>query len=131
MLIARFTAVKVLPSPGTALVITFLSLSVLGMPPFSGFWAKVFVFGAAIQGGLWMFAAAGLVASVVAAFYYLRIIKVIWFDTPEFDVTTDKAPAGSQWIGWAAAAFSFPVLLIALTWLEPLTRAAAAGVGIG
>jgi NADH-quinone oxidoreductase subunit N len=46
-------------------------------------------------------------------------------------VTTDKAPAEAQWIGWAAAAFSFPVLLIALTWLEPLTRAAAAGVGIG
>ena len=46
-------------------------------------------------------------------------------------VTTDKAPVSAQWIGWAAAAFSFPVLLVALTWLEPLTRAAAAGVGIG
>ena len=36
--------------PGTAIVLTFLSLSVLGMPPFSGFWAKVYAFGAAIQG---------------------------------------------------------------------------------
>ena len=74
--IADLAGLKV-DRPGTAIVITFLSLSVLGMPPFSGFWAKVFVFGAAIEGGLWVFAALGLAASVVAAFYYLRIIKLI------------------------------------------------------
>lgn len=117
--------------PLTAIALTILSLSAVGIPPMSGFWGKFYVFGAAADAGYWMAGAAGLVASVVAAFYYLRIIKVIWFDTPEFDVTTDKAPVSAQWIGWAAAAFSFPVLLIALTWLEPLTRAAAAGVGIG
>lgn len=117
--------------PLTAVALTILSLSAVGIPPMSGFWGKFYVFGAAADAGYWMAGAAGLVASVVAAFYYLRIIKVIWFDTPEFDVTTDKAPVSAQWIGWAAAAFSFPVLLIALTWLEPLTRAAAAGVGIG
>ena len=117
--------------PVTAVALTILSLSAVGIPPMSGFWGKFYVFGAAADAGYWMAGAAGLVASVVAAFYYLRIIKVIWFDTPEFDVTTDKAPVSAQWIGWAAAAFSFPVLLIALTWLEPLTRAAAAGVGIG
>lgn len=117
--------------PLTAVALTILSLSAVGIPPMSGFWGKFYVFGAAADAGYWMAGAAGLVASVVAAFYYLRIIKVIWFDTPEFDATTDKAPVSAQWIGWAAAAFSFPVLLIALTWLEPLTRAAAAGVGIG
>ena len=117
--------------PLTAIALTILSLSAVGIPPMSGFWGKFYVFGAAADAGYWMAGAAGLVASVVAAFYYLRIIKVMWFDTPEFDVTTDKAPVSAQWIGWAAAAFSFPVLLIALTWLEPLTRAAAAGVGIG
>jgi len=117
--------------PLTAVALTILSLSAIGIPPMSGFWGKFYVFGAAADAGYWMAGAAGLVASVVAGFYYLRIIKVIWFDTPEFDVTTDKAPVSAQWIGWAAAAFSFPVLLLALTWLEPLTRAAAAGVGIG
>ena len=115
----------------TAIALTILSLSAVGIPPMSGFWGKFYVFGAAADAGYWMAGAAGLVASVVAAFYYLRIIKVMWFDTPEFDVTTDKAPVSAQWISWAAAAFSFPMLLIALTWLEPLTRAAAAGVGIG
>ena len=74
---------------------------------------------------------AGLVASVVAAFYYLRLIKMMWFDAPATEVKTDKAPLEAQWIAWAAAAFAFPVVIIALAWLEPLTKAAAAGVGVG
>ncbi|AQR61953.1 NADH-quinone oxidoreductase subunit N [Brevundimonas sp. LM2] len=116
--------------PVTAIAITVLSLSVLGMPPFSGFWGKYYVFGAAASAGYWMVAAAGLVASVVAAFYYLRIIKLMWFDAaPEGTVATDKAPVESQWIGWACAAFSFPLVIVGLTWLEPLTRMAATGFG--
>ena len=115
--------------PGTALVITFLSLSVLGMPPFSGFWAKVFVFGAAIQGGLWIFAAMGLVASVVAAFYYLRMIKLIWFDpSPGL---TDPAPRDAQWVAYAAAAFSAPLVLLALGPLDRLADTAMRVLGMG
>jgi len=118
--------------PLTALAITILSLSVLGMPPFSGFWGKYYVFGAAASAGYWMVAAAGLVASVVAAFYYLRIIKLMWFDAaPEGTAPTDKAPVEAQWIGWACAAFSFPLVIVGLTWLEPLTRIAATGFGAG
>ena len=117
--------------PLTAIALTVLALSAVGIPPLSGFWGKFFVFGAAADAGYWMAGAAGLVASVVAGFYYLRIIKTMWFDTPEFDVKTDKAPAAPQWIGWAAAAFSLPIVIVALSYLEPLTRAAAAGVGIG
>jgi NADH-quinone oxidoreductase subunit N len=118
--------------PVTAIAITVLSLSLLGMPPFAGFWGKVFVFGAAIEGGLWIPAAIGLAASVVAAFYYLRIIKLMWFDAaPEGSVATDPAPKEAQWIGWACAAFSFPLVIIGLTWLDPLTRAAATGFGAG
>ncbi|WP_409021020.1 NADH-quinone oxidoreductase subunit NuoN [Brevundimonas vesicularis] len=117
--------------PLTAVALTILALSAVGIPPMSGFWGKFFVFGAAADAGYWMAGAAGLVASVVAGFYYLRIIKVMWFDTPEFDVKTDKAPVAPQWIAWAAAAFSLPIVILALGYLEPLTRAAAAGVGIG
>lgn len=117
--------------PVTAIALTVLALSAVGIPPLSGFWGKFFVFGAAADAGYWMAGAAGLVASVVAGFYYLRIIKHMWFDKPEFDVTTDKAPAAPQWIGWAAAAFSLPIVIVALSYLEPLTRAASAGVGIG
>ncbi len=117
--------------PLTAVALTILSLSVLGMPPFSGFWGKYYVFGAAAEAGDWQVAAVGLVASVVAAFYYLRIIKLMWFDTPLDDVKTDKAPVESQWIGWASAAFAFPLVMVGLTWLEPLTRIAASGFGAG
>ena len=126
--IADLAGLKV-DRPGTAIVITFLSLSVLGMPPFSGFWAKVFVFGAAIEGGLWVFAALGLAASVVAAFYYLRIIKLIWFDpSPGL---TDPAPRDAQWVAYAAAAFCFPLVLFALGFLDRFAGVAAASLGLG
>jgi NADH-quinone oxidoreductase subunit N len=117
--------------PVTTVAITVLSLSVLGMPPFSGFWGKFYVFGAAASAGYWMVAAAGLVASVVAAFYYLRIIKLMWFDAPLDDVATDAAPVEAQWIGWACAAFTFPLVIVGLMYLEPLAKAAAAGFGAG
>ncbi|HEV7352809.1 MAG TPA: NADH-quinone oxidoreductase subunit NuoN [Brevundimonas sp.] len=115
--------------PLTAIALTVLALSVLGMPPFSGFWGKYYVFGAAADAGYWQVAAAGLVASVVAAFYYLRIIKVMWFDPAPEQAATDPAPVEAQWTAWAAAAFAFPLVIVGLTWIEPLTRVAAAGLG--
>ncbi|MNQ39426.1 NADH-quinone oxidoreductase subunit N [compost metagenome] len=117
--------------PLMAVALTVLSLSAVGIPPMSGFWGKFFVFGAAADAGYWMAGAAGLVASVVAGFYYLRIIKVMWFDAAETEVVTDKSPLEAKWIAFAAAAFCFPLVIVALTWLEPLTRAAASGVGVG
>ncbi|CAN5225627.1 NADH-quinone oxidoreductase subunit NuoN [soil metagenome] len=117
--------------PLTTIAFTILSLSVLGMPPMAGFWAKFYVFGAAAQAGYWMVGAAGLVASVVSAFYYLRIIKLMWFDAPLDDVTPDAAPVEAKTIAFAAAAFSFPVVIVGLMVLEPLTKAAAAGFGAG
>ncbi len=116
--------------PLTAIALTVLCLSVLGMPPFSGFWSKYYVFGAAAEAGYWQVAAAGLVASVVAAFYYLRIIKLMWFDPPlEGAVEADPAPVEARTIALASAAFAFPLVIIGLTWLEPLTRIAAGGFG--
>ena len=109
------------------IVLTVLALSVLGMPPFSGFWSKFFVFGAAIHAGLWGFAAAGLVASVIGAFYYLRIIKLMWFDAPPSD--TDKSPAEAKWIAYAAAAFAFPGVAVFLWLVYPLAQTAAIGFG--
>ncbi len=109
------------------IAITALALSVLGMPPFGGFWAKYFVFGAAINSGLWGFAAAGLVASVIGAFYYLRLIKLMWFDTS--DITMDKMPAETKWVAYAAAAVSlFAIPLIVFVW--PLATNAAKSFGL-
>ncbi|MBP7704874.1 MAG: NADH-quinone oxidoreductase subunit NuoN [Caulobacter sp.] len=113
--------------PGMALALTAFSLSALGLPPFSGFFAKFYVFKAALGAGLAWAAIAALVGSVVAAFYYLRLIKVMWFDAPAGPV--DKPALSGRTIAIAAALFSFPVSLVALVWLDPLSKAAAAVFG--
>ncbi len=118
--------------PVMTLALTVLSLSVLGMPPLAGFWGKWAIFGAAAEAGYWMVGAAGLVASVVAGFYYLRIIKLMWFDpAPEGVEAIDRSPIEAKTVAIAAALFSFPLVMVALTWLEPLARAAAVGYGAG
>ncbi|WEX07547.1 NADH-quinone oxidoreductase subunit NuoN [Chelativorans sp. AA-79] len=67
-------------NPAMATVMTILMFSMAGIPPLAGFWAKWYVFLAAIDAGLVALAVIGVLASVVAAYYYLRIIKVMWFD---------------------------------------------------
>jgi NADH-quinone oxidoreductase subunit N len=115
--------------PGLALAFTALSFSMMGIPPFSGFWAKFYVFKAAIAGGMWPVAVFGLVTSVVAAFYYLRIVKTIWFD-PSPGQTDPAPPADARTIAGAAALFSFALVSPALAALDPLARMAAAAFGL-
>ncbi|MEE9375497.1 MAG: NADH-quinone oxidoreductase subunit NuoN [Rhizobiaceae bacterium] len=69
-------------NPMMALVLTALMFSLAGIPPLAGFWGKYFVFLAAIQSQLYVLSVIGVIASVVGAFYYLRIVKIIWFDEP-------------------------------------------------
>jgi NADH-quinone oxidoreductase subunit N len=114
--------------PGIALAMTALSFSTMGIPPFSGFWAKVYVFKAAIAAGLWPVAAIALVGSVVAAFYYLRLVKVMWFDPAPG--TTERPALYASGVAYASALFSFPVVLVALAALDPLARTAAAAFGL-
>jgi len=109
--------------PALGLAMTVFAFSALGLPPLSGFWAKFFVFKAAINADLAWVAVAGLVGSVVAAFYYLRLVKMIWFDDSAGEI--DKPPVEAWAIAVVMALFSFPVAMIALTWLEPLARRAA------
>ena len=59
-----------------------LMFSLAGIPPLAGFFAECFVFLAAIQAGLYALAVIGVVASVVGAYYYLRIVKIMFFDEP-------------------------------------------------
>ena len=115
--------------PGLALAMTAFSLSALGLPPFSGFWAKVFVFEAALNAGSPIAAVLGLVGSVVAAaFYYLRLIKVMWFDAPAG--ATDAPPMEARVIAVGLALFSFPVVLGALIWIYPAAGRAAHAFGL-
>lgn len=68
--------------PGLALAMAIFMFSLAGIPPMLGFNAKVAVFQAAIFAGLYPLAVVGFVASVIGAFYYLRIVKVMYIDAP-------------------------------------------------
>jgi NADH-quinone oxidoreductase subunit N len=72
--------------PFMAIVLTALMFSMAGIPPLAGFFAKYFVFVAAIEAKLYALAIIGVLSSVVGAYYYLRIVKLMWFDeaTGEF-----------------------------------------------
>jgi NADH-quinone oxidoreductase subunit N len=65
-----------------AIFLSAMMLSLAGIPPLAGFFAKWYVFNAAIQAHLYPLAVIGVLMSVVACFYYLRIVKVIYFDEP-------------------------------------------------
>jgi len=67
-------------NPFMATVLTILMFSLAGIPPLAGFFAKYFVFVAAIEAKLYALAIIGVLASVVGAYYYLRVIKLMWFD---------------------------------------------------
>ena len=69
-----------------------------------------------------------LVGSVVAAFYYLRLIKAMWFDGTAG--TTDKPPFEAKAIAVAAAVFTFPVVIVALRGLDMLAERAAQAFGL-
>jgi NADH-quinone oxidoreductase subunit N len=68
--------------PVMAAMLAMLLFSLAGIPPLAGFFAKFYVFLAAIQAGLYPLAVIGVLASVVGAYYYLRIIKLMYFDEP-------------------------------------------------
>ncbi|MBI4182632.1 MAG: NADH-quinone oxidoreductase subunit NuoN [Proteobacteria bacterium] len=69
-------------NPMMALAMAVFMFSMAGLPPLAGFFGKLYVFLAAIDAGLYTLAVIGVVSSVVAAYYYLRIVKVMYFDEP-------------------------------------------------
>ncbi|MEX0808065.1 MAG: NADH-quinone oxidoreductase subunit NuoN [Dongiaceae bacterium] len=78
--------------PMMAAAFAIFMFSMAGIPPLAGFFGKFYVFMAAVNAGLYVLAVIGVVASVVAAFYYLRIVKLMYFDEP--------TEAFDQPLGW-------------------------------
>jgi NADH-quinone oxidoreductase subunit N len=97
-------------NPGMALCITFFMVSLIGIPPWLGFFGKWFAFAPAFEAGLAWLVVIALVMSVVGAFYYLRIIKMIWFDEPTREFIL--APRTVRFIAIASALLVFPLLVI-------------------
>ncbi|WP_028918679.1 NADH-quinone oxidoreductase subunit NuoN [Pseudoxanthomonas suwonensis] len=69
-------------NPWMAGLVLCIMASLAGVPPFLGFWTKLAVLAAAVQGGMLWLALLGVVCAVIGAFYYLRVIKVMYFDEP-------------------------------------------------
>jgi NADH-quinone oxidoreductase subunit N len=88
-------------NPVLAFIFAMLLFSLAGAPPLAGFFAKWYVFVAAINAGLFTLSVIGVLTSVVGAYYYLAIVKVMYFDEPltkldpvRIDVRTVVAVAG-------------------------------------
>ena len=98
--------------PVVAFSFTVILFSLAGIPPLAGFFAKFYVFMAVIKSNLFALAIIGLITSVVSAFYYLRIIKIIYFDPEQekFDPITSKGIRFS---------LAFSTLLILFYFLNP------------
>jgi NADH-quinone oxidoreductase subunit N len=106
--------------PGMAFILAMLMFSLIGIPPLAGFFGKFYAFAAAIEAKLYILAVIGIVASVVSAFYYLRIVKVMYFDEP----TASYAEGALEVKGVIALTFGF-VFLFGI-FAGPMVDAAAA-----
>ena len=88
-------------NPHMALALAIFMFSMAGIPPLAGFFGKLYVFMAAIEAGLYSLAVIGVLASVVAAFYYLRVVKVMYFEDP---VGAFDRPIGGEMVAVQAVA---------------------------
>jgi len=112
-------------SPGLAIALAVALLSLAGLPPVAGFFGKLLVLQAAVNGGYAWLAVVGVVNIVLAAFGYLRVVRTIFIDPPVFEVTSAHLDRGIRAaVGLATAGIVFMGLL-----LGPLYAAATYGRG--
>ena len=106
--------------PSMAFFLAAMMFSLAGIPPLAGFFAKFYVFAAAVNSGLYGLAVIGVLLSVVGAFYYLRIVKIMYFDEAArpFDV---QSSATRLTLGATSL-----VLILGVLMPAPLTDAALA-----
>ena len=110
--------------PGLAAAIAIFMFSLAGIPPLFGFWPKLLVFVAAVDAGLVALAVAGIVGTVVGAYYYLKIVKIMYFDPPGEPYGRVRAPVETALIFLSALVIS-PVGYLLIGPLGSLTDRAA------
>jgi len=110
--------------PGLSLAMAMFMFSLAGIPPLMGFWPKFYVFQAAVQADLVWLAAVGIATSVIGAYYYIKIVKIMYFDdaAPVYERT--REPVGTALIA-AAAIFVSPLGYFAIPAIDMLSRNAA------
>ena len=114
-------------SPMLAAIISLFMLSMAGIPPFAGFFAKFYVFLAIMEKGFYWLAVVGVLSSVIAAFYYLKIIKLMYFDEAKVSLDVIKIKFAHKLV------LKFTALFTLLFFLYPtpvidLSRAAARSI---
>lgn len=95
--------------PGLSAALTALLFSIAGIPPLAGFFGKFFAFVPAVEAGLWPLVVFAVLMSVVSAFYYLRLIRLMWFDQPTQPLA--PAPRELSLIASASALIVLPLFL--------------------
>lgn len=106
-----------------------LMFSLAGIPPFLGFWAKLLVFQAAVEADLIVLAVLGIIASLMGAFYYIKIVKVMFFDAPA-GVIEGKSGPGHWAVLVISALVISPLGFLVTGWIGDLARLAAASLFI-
>ncbi len=110
--------------PARALAMLVLLFSLAGVPPLLGFFGKLYVLRAAYEGGLVWLAVAGVIASVIGAFYYLRIVYYMYFGQEREPLETGRSPV--IWSLLMASAAIMLVGIINMFGVEGMAQAAAA-----
>lgn len=114
--------------PLLALAITFFMFSLIGIPPFVGFWGKLYVFGAAVQSNLSWLAVAGMINSAISAFYYLAVVVQMYMRAAPAADSGEVVPLhlnGPVTITLALAAL---VTIVLGVWPTPLVNLTALGL---
>jgi NADH-quinone oxidoreductase subunit N len=112
--------------PLMAFALLIFMFSLAGIPPMAGFWGKLYIFIAAVEAKLFIPAVLGVLASVVASYYYLRIVKVMYFDEPAEAI--DRPAFGVNRAVALVAAFLVAVFSLAPQPLSLIAAAAAKGL---
>ncbi|MEM8872270.1 MAG: NADH-quinone oxidoreductase subunit NuoN [Pseudomonadota bacterium] len=110
--------------PTRALCLAILMFSLAGLPPLVGFWGKFFVLMAAVEAGLVWLAVAGVIASAIGAFYYLRIIYLMYFG--EASDALDGSMPVAHWVFLGASSAAMVLGVINLFGVEGIAASAAA-----
>lgn len=110
--------------PGLAAAFAVFMFSLAGIPPLFGFWGKFLVFDAAVAAGMLPLAVIGIAASVIGAFYYIKVVKIIYFDDPANEIAQTGHKTENGLIALMAVAVS-PLGYLAIPALAPVTTAAA------
>ena len=109
-------------NPWLAFLLLILMLSMAGIPPTAGFFAKLGIIQALVNAELVWVAVVAVVLAVIGAFYYLRVIKLMYFDSPDEEVATDlTVAADAKWL----LTFNALILVAILPWINGLIELCA------